>query len=78
MGSLVRQQQHPLAPLPRLLDIAQQPEVKSAKGKAGQTGIYSVLRGQWAVLLQAIPGSNLLEMRPSGNQLAHKKAAAHA
>ena len=64
MGSLARQQQRPIAPVSRLLHIAQQPQVKCANDQAGRPGFLWVLEHQGAVLLHVIEGRNLLEMSP--------------
>ena len=77
MGSLARQHHLPIAPPPRLLSIAQQPEVKRANRKAGRARVCSILEYQGAVVLHCIRGRNLLEMRSGSNQLAQKKVSAN-
>src|SRR5262249_40340118 len=63
VGSAARQHPRLIAPAPRLLSIAQEPEVKSPSDETGRPRVLRVLEGQGAVVLHVIQGSNLLEMR---------------
>ena len=59
-----------MASLARLVRIAQRPQDKGEEGQAKDLGVYTIEKGQSAMLLGLIERNALLEIGAGGGQLS--------